>query len=327
MDLAIVLDTAHPDRNLGMELVRATEAAAIKASAWIGRGDKNAADGAAVDAMREFLSTVDFAGTVVIGEGEKDEAPMLFNGEVVGNGNGPECDVAVDPVDGTSVTASGRAHAISVIAVSDRGSMYNPQDVFYMDKLVTSAAGRGVVSLDQTPEENVRELAKALKKDVSDITVAMIDRPRHVPLQEAVRRAGGRTRLFLDGDVAAGIHAVTGEGNIDMLLGTGGAPEGTITACAVKALGGYMQGRIDPQSELELAKATAAGHDLSRIFEQDDLVAGENTYFVATGVTDGMLLNGVSRHGRYIRTESMILRSESGTIRRITADYLAERWL
>lgn len=277
--------------------------------------------------MRSFLATVDFAGTVVIGEGEKDEAPMLFNGEVVGNGNGPACDIAVDPIDGTSLTAAGRAHAISVIAVSDRGTMYNPKDVFYMNKLVTPGAGRGVVSLDQTPGENVRALAKALGKIPSEITVAVIDRPRHLELVDEIRAAGARTRLFLDGDVAAGIHAVTGEGNIDMLLGTGGAPEGTITACAVKALGGYMQGRIDPQSELELAKAIAAGHDLSRIFEQDDLVAGENTYFVATGVTDGMLLNGVSRHGRYIRTESMILRSESGTIRRITADYLAERWL
>ena len=201
------IDPAHPDRNLGMELVRATEAAAIKASAFIGRGDKNQVDRAAVDAMRGFLSTVDFAGTVVIGEGEKDEAPMLFNGERVGNGNGPECDVAVDPVDGTSVTAAGRAHAISVIAVSDKGSMYNPKDVFYMDKLITTKAGKGVVSLDLSPAENVRELAKALKKDVSEITVAMIDRPRHRPIMDEVRAAGARTRLFLDGDVAGGVRA------------------------------------------------------------------------------------------------------------------------
>ena len=178
---------SRPDRNLGMELVRATEAAAIKASAWIGRGDKNAADGAAVAAMRDFLNTVDFAGTIVIGEGEKDEAPMLANGEEVGNGHGPECDIAVDPVDGTSVTAAGRAHAISVIAVSDKGSMYNPKDVFYMDKLITTKAGKGVVSLDLSPAENVRELAKALKKDVSEITVAMIDRPRHRPIMDEVR--------------------------------------------------------------------------------------------------------------------------------------------
>lgn len=317
----------RPDRNLGVELVRATEAAAIKGSAWIGRGDKNAADGAAVDAMREFLSTVDFAGTVVIGEGEKDDAPMLYNGEVVGNGHGPECDIAVDPIDGTSVTAAGRAHAISVIAVADRGSMYNPLDVFYMDKLVTTGVGRGVVSLAQSPADNVRELAKALGKPVSDITVAVIDRPRHNALLDEIRSVGARTRLFLDGDVAAGIHAVTGAGNIDMLLGIGGAPEGTVTACAVKALGGYMEGRMAPLNDEQLAKAIAAGHDLDRIFTQDDLVTSDNTYFVATGVTDGMLLKGVSREGKYVRTDSIILRSRSGTIRRVSADYLAERWL
>ena len=316
-----------PDRNLGVELVRATEAAAIAGSAWIGRGDKNAADGAAVDAMREFLSTVDFAGTVVIGEGEKDDAPMLYNGEVVGNGHGPECDIAVDPIDGTSVTAAGRAHAISVIAVADRGSMYNPVDVFYMDKLVTTGIGQGVVSLAQSPADNVRELAKVLGKPTSEITVAVIDRPRHLSLLEEIRSVGARTRLFLDGDVAAGIHAVTGAGNIDMLLGIGGAPEGTVTACAVKALGGYMEGRMAPLDAEQLAKATAAGHDLDRIFTQDDLVTSDNTYFVATGVTDGMLLKGVSREGKYVRTDSIILRSRSGTIRRVSADYLAERWL
>jgi fructose-1,6-bisphosphatase II len=316
-----------PDRNLGVELVRATEAAAIKASAWIGRGDKNAADQAAVEAMRDFLNTVDFSGTIVIGEGEKDEAPMLANGEVVGNGNGPSCDIAVDPVDGTSVTAAGRSHALSVIAVSDKGSMYNPKDVFYMDKLITRAEGKGVVSLDQSPEDNVRALAKALKKDVSEITVAMIDRPRHLPLQEAVRRAGARTRLFLDGDVAAGVNAITGGGEIDMLLGIGGAPEGAISACATKALGGYMQGRISPQSETEMQRTLAAGHDINKIFELDDLVASDNTYFVATGVTDGLLLDGVHKVGQYLRTESIILRARSGTIRKVQADYLAARWL
>jgi fructose-1,6-bisphosphatase II len=316
-----------PDRNLAMELVRATEAAAIASSDLIGRGDKIAADRAAVDAMRGFLSTVDFAGTVIIGEGEKDSAPMLFNGEVVGSGVGPECDVAVDPLDGTSLTAAGRSHAISVIAVADRGSMFNPVDVFYMEKIVTNELGEGAVSLAQPPRENIVELAKRLKKPVSEITVAILDRPRHQQLIDEVRSAGARTRLFLDGDVAASVHAMTGEGNIDMLYGTGGAPEGAITACAVKALGGHMQGRINPQSDLELQKVRAAGHDLSQILNQDDLVASENTYFVATGVTDGMLLNGVQRHGKFIRTESVILRSRSGTIRRVTADYLASRWL
>jgi fructose-1,6-bisphosphatase II len=276
--------------------------------------------------MRDFLNTVDFRGTVVIGEGEKDEAPMLANGEVVGNGNGPECDIAVDPVDGTSVTAAGRSHAISVIAVSDKGTMYNPKDVFYMDKLITRREGKGVVSLDASPEDNVRALAKALKKDVSDITVAMIDRPRHQGMMDAVRRAGAKTRLFLDGDVAAGIHAVTGDGNIDMLLGIGGAPEGAISACATQALDGYMQGRIAPQSPEEMAKAIAAGHDLNRIFEINDLVASDNTYFVATGVTDGLLLDGVAKKGEYLTTDSIILRARSGTIRRVKTDYLASRW-
>ncbi|MEY4320204.1 MAG: fructose 1,6-bisphosphatase [Actinomycetota bacterium] len=316
-----------PDRNLAMELVRATEAAAIASSELIGRGDKNAADRAAVDAMRGFLSTVDFAGTVIIGEGEKDSAPMLYNGEVVGSGNGPVCDVAVDPLDGTSLTAAGRSHAISVIAVSDRGSMFNPLDVFYMQKIVTNNLGAGAVSLALSPKENIRELAKRLNKPTSEITVAILDRPRHADLIEEVRSAGARTRLFLDGDVAASVHAMTGEGNIDMLYGTGGAPEAAITACAVKALGGHMQARINPQSDLEMQKVKAAGHDLTKILDQNDLVASENTYFVATGVTDGMLLKGVERHGKFIRTESIILRSQSGTIRRVTADYLASRWV
>jgi fructose-1,6-bisphosphatase II len=317
----------QPDRNLGLELVRATEAAAIRASAWIGRGDKNQADGAAVDAMRQFLSTVNFAGTVVIGEGEKDNAPMLFNGEKVGTGEGPLCDVAVDPVDGTSVTAAGRSHAISVVAVADAGSMYNPKDVFYMDKLITVGEGRGVVSLDQSVGDNIRELAKKLKVATSEITVAMIDRPRHEGLMDQVRSAGARTRLFLDGDVAAGIHAVSGGGGINLLLGVGGAPEGTISACATKALDGYMEGRIAPQSSEELAKALAAGHDLQRIFTADDLVTCERTYFAATGVTDGLLLDGVKRVGKFVRTDSIILRSHTGTVRRITADYRADRWL
>lgn len=315
-----------PDRNLGMELVRATEAAAIQASAWIGRGDKDSADRAAVTAMRDFLNTVNFEGTVVIGEGEKDNAPMLANGEIVGNGNGLKYDIAVDPVDGTSVTAAGRAHAISVIAVSDQGTMYNPKDVFYMNKLITTIAGKGVVSLDLSPAENVRELAKALNKDVSEVTVAIIDRPRHREIVDQVRLAGARTRLFLDGDVAAGVHAVTGSGGIDMLLGIGGAPEGTISACATKALGGYMQGRLSPLSPEEMKNAILAGHNLEKIFEIDDLVASDDTYFVATGVTDGLLLSGVYRKGDLIRTESMILRSHSGTIRRVSADHIASRW-
>ncbi len=317
----------HPDRNLGMELVRATEAAAIRAVPFIGRGDKNAADGAAVDAMRKFLGTVEFDGVVVIGEGEKDHAPMLFNGEHVGNGEGPACDIAVDPIDGTSLTAAGRQNALSMIAVADRGSMYDPKDVFYMEKIATGAEGRGVVDLRQSIGDNIRALAQAKKKNVADIVVAVLDRPRHVELVEEIRTAGAGTRMLLDGDVAGGINAALYGTRIDMCVGIGGTPEGVITACAMKALGGFIQGRLHPRTDEEREKALAAGHDLERVLELDDLVTSDNTYFVATGVTDGQLVSGVKRLGPIIRTESIVLRGKSGTIRRQTADHLAEKWL
>ncbi|WP_108250230.1 class II fructose-bisphosphatase [Planctomonas deserti] len=317
----------HPDRNLGMELVRATEAAAIRAAPFIGRGDKNAADGAAVDAMRKFLGTVHFDGLVVIGEGEKDKAPMLFNGEHVGNGRGPACDIAVDPIDGTSLTAAGRPNALSVIAVSDRGSMYNPADVFYMDKIVTGPEGIGLVDLRRPIGDNLRALAAAKGKPVEDMLVAVLDRPRHAQLIEDIRAAGAGTRLLLDGDVAGGVNAARPGSRIDMCVGVGGTPEGVITACAVKALGGFIQGRLHPQSEAEHTAALAAGHDLDRVLEADDLVSGSNTYFVATGVTDGFLLDGVRRAGPVISTESIVLRSHSGTVRRVAADHLIEKWL
>ncbi len=317
----------HPDRNLGMELVRATEAAAIRATPFIGRGDKNAADRAAVDAMRTFLGTVNFDGLIVIGEGEKDDAPMLFNGEHVGNGRGPACDIAVDPIDGTSLTAAGRQNALSVIAVSDRGSMYNPQDVFYMDKIVTGPEGKGLVDIRKPIGENIRALAKAKGKSVEDIQVAVLDRPRHQELVREIREAGAGTRLLLDGDVAGGINAARIETRIDMCIGIGGTPEGVITACAVKALDGFIQGRLNPQSDTERTAALAAGHDLDRVLELEDFVSGHNTYFVATGVTDGGLVEGVRKIGPIIRTESIVLRSHSGTIRRVVADHLVEKWL
>ncbi|WP_260980184.1 class II fructose-bisphosphatase [Agrococcus jejuensis] len=317
----------HPDRNLAMELVRATEAAAIRAVPFIGRGDKNAADKAAVDAMRTFLGTVAFDGVVVIGEGEKDEAPMLFNGEHVGNGRGPSCDIAVDPIDGTSLTAAGRQNALSVIAVADRGTMYDPVDAFYMDKLVCGPEGKGVVSLAQSMGDNIRELAKAKGKDVADVVVAVLDRPRHAALIDEIRAAGAGTRLMLDGDVAGGINAARWESRIDMCVGVGGTPEGVITACAIKALDGFIEGRLNPQSADEHAKVVAAGHDLERILSVDDLVTSDNTYFVATGVTDGGLLDGVRRKGPLIRTESLVLRSKTGTARRVIAEHLASKWL
>ncbi|GAA3873179.1 class II fructose-bisphosphatase [Leifsonia kafniensis] len=317
----------HPDRNLAMELVRATEAAAIRAVPFIGRGDKNAADGAAVDAMRKFLGTVNFDGVIVIGEGEKDHAPMLFNGEHVGNGRGPACDIAVDPIDGTSLTATGRQNAISVIAVSDRGTMLDASSVFYMDKIVTAAAGRGVVSLDQSIGDNLRELAKALGKPVGELSVAVLDRPRHEGLIDAIRTAGAGTRLLLDGDVAGGINAARYESRIDMCVGIGGSPEGITTACALKALDGFMQGRLAPGSDSERSNALAAGLDVDKLLELDDMVSGDNTFFVATGVTDGGLVDGVRRKGPMIRTESIVLRSRSGTVRRVVAEHLASKWL
>jgi fructose-1,6-bisphosphatase II len=318
----------QPDRNLGMELVRATEAAAIRAVPFIGRGDKNAADGAAVDAMRTFLGTVNFDGVVVIGEGEKDHAPMLFNGEHVGNGHGPTCDYAVDPIDGTSLTASGRQNALSMIAVADRGSMYDPRAVFYMDKIVTGHEGRGVIDLLRPIGENIRALAKAKGKDVADMTVAVLDRPRHLELIDEIRAAGAGTRLILDGDVAGGINAARDDNmRIDMCVGIGGTPEGIITACALKALGGVIQAKLHPKDDEERQRAIDAGHDLDRVLDGDDLVRSDNTYFVATGVTDGQLVGGVRKAGHVIHTESIVLRGRSGTIRRVSADHLAEKWV
>jgi len=317
----------HPDRNLALELVRATEAAAIRATPFIGRGDKNAADGAAVDAMRAFLGTVNFDGVIVIGEGEKDNAPMLFNGEHVGNGRGPACDIAVDPIDGTSLTAAGRQNALSVIAVSDRGTMLDASSVFYMNKIVTGPEGAGVVDLRQSIGDNIRELARKKNKDVGEIRVAVLDRPRHEGLIDEIRSAGAGTRLMLDGDVAGGINAARYESRIDMCVGIGGSPEGITTACAIKAIGGFMQGQLAPRDDAERERARAAGLDYEVVLSADDMVKGDNTFFVATGVTDGGLVEGVRRKGPIIRTESIVLRSRSGTIRRIVADHLAEKWL
>lgn len=317
----------NPDRNLALELVRATEAAAIRSAPWVGRGDKNGADGAAVDGMRAFLRTVTMDGVVVIGEGEKDEAPMLFNGEHVGNGFGPACDVAVDPIDGTTQTAAGRPNAVSVIAVADRGSMYDPSAVFYMEKLVTGPEGIGVCDLSMSVGDNIRELAKAKHKSVADITVVVLDRPRHEELIDEIRAAGARTTLILDGDVIGGIDAASATGESDMLLGIGGTPEGVITACAVRALGGLIQGKLWPKDDAERQGAIEAGHDLGKILSIDDLVATDNTYFVATGVTDGLYVQGVQRNTpQYITTHSVVMRSRSSTIRSLESQHAVAKW-
>jgi len=317
----------HPDRNLALELVRATEAAAIRAVPFIGRGDKIAADRAAVDAMRKFLGTVNFAGTIVIGEGEKDKAPMLFNGEVVGNGHGPECDIAVDPIDGTSLTAAGRQNAISMIAAADRGAMLDAHSVFYMDKIVAGPEGVGVVDIRKPIGENIRALAEAKGKPVGEMWIGVLDRPRHEQLIADIRAAGAGTRLLLDGDVAGGINAASYEGRLDMCVGIGGSPEGVATACAIKALGGVIQTVLAPKTDDEIQKGRDAGLKFDHVYEADELVRGDNTFFVATGVTDGQLVSGVRRKGPIIRTESIVLRARSGTIRRIIADHQAEKWL
>ena len=317
----------HPDRNLAMELVRATEAAAIRSFPFIGKGDKNAADGAAVDAMRLFLGTVNFEGKVVIGEGEKDDAPMLFNGEILGTGNGPRVDIAVDPIDGTSLTAAGRFNAISVIAASDRGSMLDASSVFKMNKFVVGAPGVGVCDITMSIKENLREFAKAAKKPVDEILVAVLDREYNQQVIDEVRSAGAATRLLRDGDVAGGIQAARSESRIDMCIGIGGSPEGVITAAGVSALGGQIQGILHPLSEDEKTRGLAAGLKFDHVYQMRDMVDSDNTFFVATGVTDGPLVSGVRKRGDLVFTESVVVRGKTGTVRKVFAEYQASRWL
>ncbi|MET7277086.1 class II fructose-bisphosphatase [Kribbella sp. NPDC005582] len=309
---------AHaPDRNLALELVRVTEAAAMAAGRWVGRGDKNGADGAAVNAMRTLIGTVGMNGVVVIGEGEKDNAPMLYNGEQVGGGDGPECDVAVDPVDGTTLVAKGMNNGIAVMAVSARNSMYDPSAVFYMEKLVVGPEAADVVDIRLPVAENIRRVAKAKGSTVDDVTVVLLDRPRHNELATQIRATGARIKFISDGDVAGALEAARPDTGLDMLLGIGGTPEGIIAACAMKCLGGKIQGRLWPTDDDERQKAIDAGHDLDRVLDTDDLVSGDDCFFVATGITDGELLRGV-RYGRSTaRTHSLVMRSRSGTIRSI----------
>lgn len=328
VSLTADMSPLHPDRNLALELVRATEAAAIRSVPYIGRGQKELADGAAVDAMRAFLTTVNFDGVIVIGEGEKDNAPMLFNGEHVGTGRGPQCDVAVDPIDGTSLTAEGRNNALSVLAVSDRGTMLDASSVFYMDKIVTGPAGVGVVDIRLPVGENIRRLAKALGKPVEELVVSVLNRPRHARLIDEIREAGAGTRLMSDGDVAGGINAARHNARTDMCIGVGGSPEGVATACAIKALGGHIQGRLWPRDDDEKQRGIDAGLRLDDyVYEADELVTGRNTIFVATGVTNGELVAGVRRDGDFVYTESMVLRGASGTLRRISSEHLTSKWL
>ncbi|MCW2780654.1 MAG: fructose 1,6-bisphosphatase [Marmoricola sp.] len=318
---SLTVSPSLPDRNLALELVRVTEAAAMAAGRWVGRGDKNGADGVAVNAMRVLISTVGMRGTVVIGEGEKDNAPMLYNGEVVGDGTGPECDVAVDPIDGTTLAAKGMSNAVSVLAVAPRGSMYDPSAVFYMEKLVTGPEAADVVDIRYPVAENIHQVAKAKGSKAEDVTVVLLDRPRHGSLVDEIRATGARIKFITDGDVAGAIMAARPDTGVDLLLGIGGTPEGIITACAMKCLGGVIQGRLWPHDGAERERAIDAGHDLDAVLATDDLVSGDDCFFVATGITDGELMKGVRYRANGASTHSLVMRSRSGTIRSIHSDH------
>ncbi|NDA41149.1 MAG: class II fructose-bisphosphatase [Actinobacteria bacterium] len=308
-------------RNLALELVRVTETAAIAASRWVGRGAKNDADQAAVDGMRTMINTVAMKGVIVIGEGEKDQAPMLFNGENVGDGTGQEVDVAVDPIDGTTLTAKGMANAISVIALAERGTMFDPTTVFYMRKLVVGPEAADVVDITAPVKENLKRIAKAKRRDVESLTVVLLDRPRHDQLVKEIRETGARIKFITDGDVAGAVEAAREDTGIDALMGIGGTPEGIIAACAMKCLGGTIQGILHPRDEAEKELARAHGMDLSAVLTTNDLVSGEDVFFAATGITDGELLRGVRYTDRYIKSNSLVMRSRSKTIRVIESEH------
>ncbi|MHB8663550.1 MAG: class II fructose-bisphosphatase [Acidimicrobiales bacterium] len=314
-----------PDRNLAMELARVTEAAALAAARWMGRGDKEGADGAAVDAMRIVLATVVMDGIVVIGEGEKDEAPMLFNGERIGTGEPPATDIAVDPIDGTTLTALGRGNALSVIAVSERGTMFNPGPCVYMEKIAAGPESVGVIDITRSPTDNLDAIAKAKGERVRDLTAVILDRPRHEELIAEVRAAGARVRLISDGDVAGAISTAWPESGADVLFGIGGTPEGVIAAAALKCMDGVMEGRLWPRDEDERRACLDAGYDLDAVLTTEDLVRGDNCFFAATGITDGELLRGVHYDGHGATTQSLVMRSKSGTVRRIDARHRLDK--
>ena len=319
------MPNSKPDRNLALELVRTTEAAALAAAHWVGRGDKESADGAAVDAMRLILGTVGMTGTVIIGEGEKDEAPMLYNGEVVGDGSMPNVDIAVDPIDGTTLTSKGRGGAVAVIAVSEQGTMFDPGPCVYMEKIAVGPDAKGVVDLNASVGDNLRAIASAKGIDVREVTAMVLDRPRHDDIVAEIRATGSRIRLIGDGDVAAAIATAWPESGVDVLFGIGGTPEGVIAAAALKCMGGELIGRLWPRDEGERQEAVDAGYDLDRVLSTDDLVAGDNCFFSATGITDGNLLHGVRYDRGGATTQSLVMRSRSGTVRLVEARHRPEK--
>src|SRR5262245_3505943 len=313
------------DRNLALDLVRVTAAAAMAAGRWVGRGDKEGGDGAAVDAMRRLINSVPMRGVVVIGEGEKDNAPMLYNGEEVGDGTGPEVDVAVDPIDGTTLMSKGMPNAIAVLAVAERGAMFDPSAVFYMEKLAVGPDCADVIDIEAGVTENLRRIAKVKRSSVSDVTVCILDRPRHAALVQEVRQSGARIRFISDGDIAGAISAARENSEVDVLVGIGGTPEGIVAACALKCIGGAIQAKLWPTDDAEREKAIAAGHDLDRVLHTDDLVRGDNAFFAATGVTSGDLVRGVRYRGNGAYTQSVVMRSKSGTIRLIDSFHRLEK--
>jgi len=318
-------DPVQPDRNLALELVRVTEAAALAAALWVGRGDKNAADGAAVRAMRHVLGGVAMDGVVVIGEGEKDEAPMLYVGEEVGDGQPPQVDIAVDPIDGTRLTSLGMPGAISVVALAERGALYSaPPGIYYMEKIAVGPEAADVVDIRNSVAENLQAVARAKEMSLHNLTVVILDRPRHEKLVQEVRATGARIKFITDGDVAGALLAVRGDG-VDVLLGTGGAPEAVVAACAIRCMGGAMQCRLWPRNEEERQQAIAKGIDLEKVLHIEDLARGDNLFFSATGVTDGELLHGVKFSGRHAMTQSLVMRSRTGTIRQISSRHSLDK--
>lgn len=310
---------------MALELVRVTESAALAAARWVGRGDKMGADAAAVDAMRTMLATVPMDGIVVIGEGEKDEAPMLFNGERIGDGTPPQTDIAVDPIDGTTLTAQGRSNALSVIAVAERGAMFNPGPCVYMEKIAVGPSGVGAIDITASVTQNLRWVAKAKGESVRDLTVVILDRPRHEGIIDEVRASGARIQLISDGDVYGAIATAWPETGVDLLIGIGGTPEGVITAAALKAMGGEMQGRLWPRDDVERQAAVDAGYDLDAVLTTDDLVQGDDCFFAATGITDGELLQGVRFYSGGASTQSLVMRARSGTVRLIEARHRLDK--
>ncbi|MTD14487.1 class II fructose-bisphosphatase [Nakamurella sp. YIM 132087] len=314
-----------PERNLGLDLIRVTEAAAMAAGRWAGRGDKEAGDAAAVDQMRLMFSTIPMRGTIIIGEGEKDEAPMLANGEEVGDGTGTEWDVAVDPVDGTTLLSKGMPNALALIAIAERGTMFNPKDVFYMDKIAVGPEGVDAIDIEAPPGVNVRTVARALGKKPQDMTVCILDRPRHAELVNKVRATGARIKFISDGDVAGAIMTGRRHIGVDLMMGVGGTPEGVIAACAMRALGGAIHGKLWFADDVQKQRALDAGHDLDRVLVTEDLVRTDNVFMIATGVTDGELLHGVRYTSRGAETDSLVMRGRSGTVRSVRGEHALEK--